>query len=197
MELWQALLVAIGGNAALLLVIAFLGRSLANNLFTKDLEKFKADLEVAAIEHQIRFSKLHEKRADVLAELYKLLVLATSETRSFVSLIEWAGEPDKKQKYQNAMNAIYDFFRFFDQHRIYIPEALCASVDDFVQKLRKPTIEFGVFVTYEHLSLRNEEARFKAWTTAWESVENDVPQLRSALEAEFRNLLGATTVRTS
>jgi hypothetical protein len=44
MELWQALLVAFGGNAALLLVIAFLARSIVGNLLTKDIEKFKGEL---------------------------------------------------------------------------------------------------------------------------------------------------------
>lgn len=77
MELWQSLLVAFGGNAAVLLVLGFLGRSLMSSVLAKDIEKFKADLHVAAIEHEVRFSKLHEKRAEVLAELYKLLVAAT------------------------------------------------------------------------------------------------------------------------
>jgi len=114
MELWQALLVAFGGNATLLLVMAFLGRSLISNFLTKDVEKFKGDLQVAAMEHQIRFSELHEKRAEVLAELYKLLVVAAWETESFASPIEWLGEPDKKQKYQKALDAIAEYFRFFD-----------------------------------------------------------------------------------
>ncbi len=44
LELWQSLLVAFGGNAALLLVLGFLGRSLMSSLIAKDIEKFKADL---------------------------------------------------------------------------------------------------------------------------------------------------------
>jgi hypothetical protein len=115
-------------NAALLLVIAFLGRSLVGNFLTKDIEKFKGDLQVAAIEHQIRFSKLHEKRAQVLADLYKLLVVATWETESFASPMEFSGEPDKGQKFRQALEAITAYFRFFDQHRIYLPEELCTSL---------------------------------------------------------------------
>ncbi len=197
MELWQALLVAFGGNAALLLVIAFLGRSVISNFLTKDIEKFKGDLQVAAIEHEIRFSKLHEKRAEVLADLYKLLVVAAWETESFASPIEWAGEPDKKQKYQKAMNAISEYFRFFDQHRIYLPEELCASLEALALKLRSPTVAFGVYLNFEYPNERTTDEKFKAWSAAWDSVQKDIPQLRSALEAEFRKLLGATTARAS
>ncbi len=76
MELWQSLLVALGGNATLLLVLGFLGRSVMSTVLTKDIEKFKAALHQAGIEHQVRFSKLHERRAEVLAEVYKLLAEA-------------------------------------------------------------------------------------------------------------------------
>jgi hypothetical protein len=195
MELWKALLVAFGGNAALLLVISFLGRSLIGNFLTKDVEKFKGDLQLATIEHEIRFSKLHEKRAEMLAELYKLLVAATWETESFASPMEWDGEPNKQQKYQKAMNAITEYFRFFDQHRIYIPEELCASLEEFARKLRTPTIRLGVYLKIDYPNAQTTEKMFEVWTQAWDSAQKDVPQLRRALEAEFRKLLGATTAR--
>src|SRR5580658_2945735 len=102
MELWKVVLVSVGGNAMLLLAVAFLGKSLIGNFLAKDLEKFKGDLQLAAVEHQIRFSRLHDKRATVLADLYKLLVVAAWETESFVSPVQWAGEPDKQAKYQKA-----------------------------------------------------------------------------------------------
>jgi hypothetical protein len=123
--------------------------------------------------------------------------LAAWETESFASPIESAGEPDKKQKYQKAMNAIVEYFRFFDQHRIYMPEELCASLEAFARKLRSPTIAFGVYLKFEYPSERTTEEKFKAWNAAWDSVHNDIPQLRSAIECEFRNLLGATTARAS
>jgi len=191
MELWQSLLVAFGGNAALLLVMGFLGRSLMSNALDKDLEKFKGNLQLASTEHEIRFSKLHEKRAEVIAELYKLLVKATWEAESFTSPMEWAGEPDKKEKYNLAMKAIVEYFRFFDLHRIYISPDLCGQLEGFANKLRSPVMKFGIWVRHEHLSDISGEKKDTAWNTAWDSVKNDIPQLRAAIEAEFRLLLGS------
>jgi len=191
MDLWQAILVAFGGNAALLLVLGFLGRSLLSNALDKDLEKFKGQLQLAATEHEIRFSRLHEKRAEVIAELYKLLVQATWEAESFTSPMEWVGEPDKKEKYITAMNAIVEYFRFFDQHRIYISPNLCNKLEEFAQKLRTPVIQFGVWVRHDYLTDQAAQNKNDAWDTAWDSVKNDVPQLREAVEQEFRMLLGA------
>jgi len=191
MELWQSLLVAFGGNAALLLVLGFLGRSLMSTILTKDLEKFKADLQVAAVEHQVRFSKLHEKRAEVLAELYKLLVAATWQTTSFANPMEWAGEPNKKTQYVMAINAIAEYFRFFDQHRIWLPADLCSPLEDFAKQLRTPTIGVGVYLKYEYPNDKTANEKFEAWNKAWNAVQTDIPKLRTAIEALFRTLLGA------
>ena len=88
---WQSLLLAIGGNADLLIVLGWLARSFGTQLLSKDLEKFKTslstasteaserlkhDLQIVAHEHQVRFSKLHERRAEVITNLYALLVEA-------------------------------------------------------------------------------------------------------------------------
>ncbi len=41
MDAWQSLLLVLGGNAALLLVLRWLARSLGSQLLAKDLEQFK------------------------------------------------------------------------------------------------------------------------------------------------------------
>jgi hypothetical protein len=39
-----------------------------------EIERLKVSLQMSALEHEVRFSKLHEKRAEVIAELYGRLV---------------------------------------------------------------------------------------------------------------------------
>ena len=48
-------------------------------------EQRKQALQMVALEHQVRFSKLHEKRAEVIAELYKQLVEVEKEGKLFIS----------------------------------------------------------------------------------------------------------------
>ena len=189
MELWQSLLVAFGGNAAVLLVLGFLGRSLMSAVLAKDLEKFRAGLQQAGIEHQIRFSKLHEKRATVLAELYKLLVEASWRTSDFTSPVQFE-DPDRKQQYVDALNSSAAYFRFFDQHRIWLPTKLCDPLEDFSRQLRIPTIQLGVYLQIPNPTEKTLQEQSKVWDEAWEAVSSDIPKLRSAIEAEFRTLLG-------
>ncbi len=206
MSILQTILLALTGNALLLAVLGYLAKSLVGGLLAKDLKKFETELkaksdatierlrsslQIVAIEHQVRFSKLHEKRAEVIAELYKHLVEATWETESFLSPMEWSGEPDKKEKYIKAMNKIVQFFRFFDQHRIYLPASLCKSLQAFIESLRSPVIQFSVYLQFEYPNENTAKEKMKVWMEAWDSVKNDVPAARQQLEREFRNILGS------
>ncbi len=196
MELWQAILVAFGGNAALLLVLGILARSLLNNALDKDLERFKGQLQLTAIEHEVTFTGLQQKRAEVIAELYKLLVKAYWEAESFTSPMEWAGEPSKKEKYITANNAIVDYFRFFDQHRIYLSTGLCEQLESFAKEIREPVIRFGAWVRHESLSGQAAQDMNDAWDNSWHKVRDEVPKLRQAIEREFRALLGSDSIAT-
>lgn len=211
METWQTILLAFGGNAALLAVLGLLAKSLLEKLITRDTRRFEADLkaksdaaiehlrsdlQLRSIEHQVRFSRLHEKRASVIAELYGHLVETLSEAESFLSPMEWLGEPDKAEKHRIAMNKLVDFFRYFDKHRIYLPEEMCGSLEAVAMKVRSHIIEFGVYVGFNDQSMNDHtrEQKQKAWNGGWDAIKNQVPQARKLLEEEFRMLLGATAI---
>ena len=155
-------------------------------------ERLRSQLNIAATEHQVKFSRLHEKRAEVIAELYGLLVQARWDAASFISPAEFVGEPTKREKYVIAMNAIADFFRFFEKNKIYLPATLCDLIENFVQTMRQKTIGFGVYVNIDEESMAPQSYKNKheAWMASWEYFDKEVPVARAALEQELRNILG-------
>ena len=62
MNPWREILLALGGNATLLLVLAFLSRSLLQTWLTKDIKKFETDLKGKAD------SELERLKAELKAE---------------------------------------------------------------------------------------------------------------------------------
>ena len=60
LDTWEAILVTFGGNAALLAVLAVLGRSLLQELIDRDTKKFEADLKhqtdtaIAKVSHELK-----------------------------------------------------------------------------------------------------------------------------------------------
>ncbi len=210
MEAWQTILLAFGGNAALIAVLGILGKSLLEKLIVRDTKRFetelqskadsaiehlKTELHVKTIEHQVRFSRLHEKRATVIADLYGYLVEALWDAESFLSPMEWAGEPNKEEKHKAAMNELVDLFRFFDKHRIYLPTDLCASLEQLLIDVRTHVINFGVYVRYKEGSMPSHTAteKMNAWDKGWHAIKNQIPAARAKLEDELRTLLGGPT----
>jgi hypothetical protein len=204
-DAWQSILLAVGGNAALLLALAWLARSFGSQLLAKDLEKFKVslsaasseaserlkhELQMVAHEHQVRFSKLHERRAEVIANLYSLLVEAQWAGQSFVAVIELGNQPPKQEKYVTAMNKFAEFFREFDKNRIFLPEEVCRQLDEFLLGMRKRVIHFGAYVqTNEHAPPHVVKEKFEAWSSASDYFNTELPAARKMLETELRIML--------
>jgi hypothetical protein len=213
MAAWQTILLAFGGNAALIAVLGLLGKSLLEKLITRDtikfqaelqakadatIERLKSELQIQTIEHQERFSRLHEKRATVVAELYGHLVEALWAAESFLSPMEWAGEPKKEDKHRDAMNRLVDLYRYFDKHRIFIPADIGASLEKLIIDVRRHVVRFGTYVRYTDAAAneRTYEQKNKAWDDGWDAIKEKIPPLRQKLEVELRKLLGDRVTET-
>jgi hypothetical protein len=210
MEIWKTILLAVGGQAAMLAVLGYVGKSLFERLIVRDTKRFENDLkaksdaasdrlryefQLQTIEHQVRFSRLHEKRASVVAELHGYLVEALLEAENFLHPIQDPVEGGKQEKYDQAMNKLVELYRYFEKHRIYLPEEICTSLQDLIQHVRLQMIKSGRWARYGDY-LHSEDTRkqmMEAEDSAWEAFTNEAPVARRSLENEFRSLLGATT----
>jgi hypothetical protein len=208
MEAWQVIVAAVLGNAAVLAVLGFLAKALLEQLLQRDsrrfevelkakadsaIEQLKSDLQIRTIEHQVRFSQLHETRANVIAELNGLVVEALWEAESFLSPMQWAGEPDKREKERVAMSKLVELFRYFDKHRLYLPTELCDVVAKLVMDVRMHVIRFGTYLTLDESALQEHTRKEKheVWMAGWDAIKNQVPTVRKQLEDSFRALLAA------
>jgi len=209
METLKTIVLALTGQAVMLAVLGYVGKSLFERLIARDIKQFENDLkaksdaasdrlryelQLQTIEHQVRFSRLHEKRASVIAELYGYLVEALWEAESFLSPMQWAGEPDKKKKYDQAQDKFIELYRYFEKHRIYLPEEICISLQDLIRTVRSQIHGFGVWARYgDHLhSDDSRKQMMEDWDSNWKAFTNEAPVARRSLENEFRLLLGAT-----
>lgn len=83
--LWEDILRTLGGMTILVAALAWLSKSLLTNLLSKDVERFKselqasgqrsvesfkASLQIEAHRNAVEYSALHAKRAELISELY-------------------------------------------------------------------------------------------------------------------------------
>jgi hypothetical protein len=206
MNPWIEAFVAALTPAAILGVVAAFAASLWRHTLARNVESFKHSLtdlaaqesqrlrhslELAATEHRVRFTRFHERRAEVIADLYAKLVEASWQMGRFVSFIDYQSDPPKEQKYVEAMNATAEAFRFFDRNRLFLSKKAADLVDSLTGDMRKAMNSFGVHV---QLETQPHDAQFRdeklqAWIKAQEFFTQDLPILRRELEGELQRLL--------
>ena len=207
---WQEVITTVGttvgGGGVLLAAAAWLTKTLLTNRMARDAEAFrfrlqadadteverlKSALQIVAVEHQVRFSKLHEKRAEVIAELYNLMARLLLDGQRFVFTGGRAGA-SPQEEYAAMEQKTREFLFFLDTHRIYLPNRICILLDDYVDKLRKVIIPVGVYGGIDNPTERTMSEKNTVFMKAWEAFEKDIPDAKRVLETEFRAMLGVT-----
>lgn len=104
-------------------------------------EQVKTSLQIAALEHQVRFSRLHEKRANAIEELHerahKLQVEAERYSLSFVR--------GGQEAYERIVADIREFDAFCESHRIYLSDEMEDLLYTFLETVKKPMVDIGVY----------------------------------------------------
>ncbi|HXX18696.1 MAG TPA: hypothetical protein VEJ46_04790 [Candidatus Acidoferrum sp.] len=136
---WTDIFKTLAGSLVVSGAAAWLLRSLWSQMLSRDLEAFKAKLENrsaieierlrgelkrAAFEHETRYARLHEKRAEVLEELFKRLVKANRAFSDRFRSGHFAGEPSLEVQSERAAEAANQFVDWFSENMLFIDDAL-------------------------------------------------------------------------
>ena len=168
-------------------LITWLIRSLFTQYLKRDIQQYKHKL----VEEQIRFSKLHEKRADVIQNLYSRLVDFEGKMASFVNPFQPAGALPIQKKKEDAGKAGDEFVKYSSINKIYFSKELCEIIEDINKQFKRAWIDFTTFTVYEKSNrVLTSEEKHRNWIKAWDTVSKEIPKLREKLESEFREILG-------
>lgn len=203
---WTSILENIGITGIIVGAISYLAKSITDNLFSKKLtehqtdlekqnhrylERFKTSLQIEAKERELQFSKLHQKRAEVIENLYQLIVDASFFVKSFLSPLTLPHEPNKEEKAKIAFEKLWEMTNYYDRNRIYFEKELCDVLDKFINDIREPARKFKSALRYEdslykELLLKLDEI----WDQSWDKFTQEVEPAKAELENEFRRILG-------
>jgi hypothetical protein len=159
-------------------------------------EIFKDSLTRAATEHQIRFSRLHEETARVIANLYALLSAYVDASAAFHTLLE-------KRKYtapavilesrKQLDSAHQEFISYFKPNRIYLPARLATDIFKWEGSIHSLLNGLNVKSNPLLLAITFDDDAEVRLSNLMSSTKEALELLLPALEAEFRQLLGVST----
>lgn len=150
-----------------------------------EIEKLKATLSITAAERNIKFSKLHEQRALVIAETYSLLRDVFISMGDYVKFFVPSGDKSIKERELRAIETHQALRDYYVHKVIYLPKSTANKIEKIHTDLLKIYHEF----TYEVAS-EPPGSKTKDWNDISKKMSGEMQEALSELETEFRNLLG-------
>jgi hypothetical protein len=152
-----------------------------------EIETLKAELTITAARNQFLFSTLHEKRAEIIANVYASLREAIICLSEYTKAFEPIGGTSREERRQNAADAVNAFTKLFFHNEIFIPERAANKLHEINQELKIAFIQFLHGVDQTQGDNRDH-------MTSWVQVEKRIETLSNLalreLERDFRTILG-------
>jgi len=196
--IWSELIKFLFGTAFISGLIAYLGRKIIDNYFSRGVEKYKTELEKIKFEHEVKFAKLHEERALVIKELFSKLVTAENSFGSFVAIFEPVGQLPKEEKGKIAAEDFNNFVEYYRLNEIYFSDEISELFYKIINEIRDAWYKFVMYPSYkktEHFLpdpqlAELEKKKIDNWIAAWKTTKEDLPPLKKKLKRELQKLLG-------
>jgi hypothetical protein len=100
--------------------------------------------------------------------------------------LQMADSPTENEREAKAAEAGNNFILYFEEHQIFLDEALCSRLKEFNQTVREAWAGHLMNRTSGEGGMERWDGRAKAW----DSLNKQVPALRCEIERVFRKLLG-------
>src|SRR5690606_15232759 len=108
-------------------------------------ERLRSQLQTAALEHEVRFSRLHERRANVIAETYALLKAVFDRLSNYVAPFEPVGGPSRQERFTALVDAHNSFRSYYSGRLIFLPQGVASQLEKADGELVRAGAEFRHF----------------------------------------------------
>jgi hypothetical protein len=159
-----------------------------------EIERLKSELSIVAAERHVRFTRLHDKRAEVIAEIYKLVAATHTAVELFVAEdvpFDVVDLPPWKERAESAEKAISALRNYFVPHAIFVPK----PVSDIIVELSKQ-YGTGYWVGLIGYGAPSETEKLDHLKLATEKITALTHTALVDLERRFRMLLGDELEKT-
>ena len=160
-----------------------------------DLERYKSELNL----HLTRQTTLHDKRLNIIDEMYKKLVTLDSGMRAMtgMQLVFEDAEKENQERVTTAQTAFVEYNNYFLYHKLYFNK----TISELLENIRKEyqSANFDYFEPKRIQSFTGGRPSSEGYRLAVETsqraskrIQDDIPKILEQLEEQFRKLLGVT-----
>jgi len=148
--------------------------------------------------NKIRFTKLQEKQACVLGELYSRISKVNEKTMAYFSFVGTMKPDERLPLAEELGNAMVEFLEFYRPNEIYLSDSTCNLIDQLLDSIKNVAGTYSIYLrSHQDAADRQEKkdairSELEAWKEGYDSLKNNgsISNIFKALKAELRNLIG-------
>lgn len=149
--------------------------------FNRQVEQFKSDLR-----HQYyRLERLHEKRSEVVVNLYKYIVELEVTIQVMTAMIKPGGDDFAEKELERINNAgiAYNKVRvYFTENEILFPQPFCEKMNSLLNQSIDVVADYKFYIDF----YRND---VKLYKDILHKVNDELPSLKEKLKHELRRIM--------
>jgi hypothetical protein len=155
-----------------------------NGALSKELEEIKGQLEKERLEHQVKFSKIHEERAVVIKEMYKRIVKIHYDAQIYFV------NRDRKEIGDHPSSYLFDTLRYFEDHELLFSDKVNSLISETIGHYTQlATNVDGLSVASKSIQDSKYQEEKYWYDKIYDSLQKKIPELKKELKEEFRNLI--------
>jgi len=153
------------------------------------MERMRADLHIAASERQIRFSLLHDRVAETLAETYSKLFEIKQSLLGYTNPCQLVPDENTEAKRVRVIEATNAFRSYYQPRRIYLPRPTADMLTEIDKLTTDIATRFELYVEGDG----DPTHRTEHWVEQYERLKGELDPALHTLEDDFRKHLGVVS----
>jgi hypothetical protein len=158
-----------------------------------ELEKLRSSYNILAIERRIEYSKLYEKRADAITEVYALLNDVYTWIQEYTKVFVPVGDLPIEERRHKASEAYNKYISVYHHNRIFIPAKTAECIDILNHNIRQVFYDFFYGIEQKPEGKGNSDK----WFEIFKRMNGSISESLSNLENDFRSLLGEKEIKNT
>lgn len=162
---------------------------------SKEISQFQTELNHLKSKENFKFTKLHEKRFEVLQESYKYLNKTLMQLGVYINPLKIVPLDKTPEEHNDSLNEQYtsahnNFLEYFNHNKIFFSKDIEQLLDSYFMTSRDIYNEYfqNEFLNRKGVSVEREV--FMSAATAYKKIPELIEPIKTQIEIKYRELLG-------
>lgn len=160
-----------------------------------EISKFQTDLNFLKTRENFKFTKLHEKRIEILENAYKYLNEAQQHLNSYVAPLKHTPVGSTFEQYddildENFRNAHTKFVLYYSDNKIYLDEEIETLIDEYLTEISEVYNDYSENNILRKLGDNFNHESFKKAAFAYKKIPEKIIPIKRKIELKFKKFLG-------